>query len=242
MASQPASATKPTCNFRKDSGEICKRSVAAGETRCWQHARTWRHKWQSLTRNQTLAFLLPIIIGVPGLYFSYVAWRDANPKTNGLSGFLQIYSVLPVNGQNVLAAGKPLSMTVLLEQIGPQPLQGESSLEELALVEARLPHSEQEPRTKFRQTWRDMHGQDIAAGRIGDQIGIANKVGKTVTIASPSEEAVSGLMNGSWRIYLFVEAAWKDFNGNPGSLDVCFWRPATSGAQLSAHVAWISCD
>jgi hypothetical protein len=182
-----------------------------------------------------IGIVLSIIIGVPSLYFSYVNWR-------GLSGFLQIYNVVPVNGQNVLVAGKPVSMTVLLEQKGSQPLQAESSLEELALVDARPSHPEQEPRTKFREVWRGVRDQDIASGRVGDKIGIGNKVGKTVTISNPSKQAVSGVLNGSWRMYLFVEAAWKDSNGNPGLLDVCFWRPTPSSPELTANVAWMSCD
>jgi hypothetical protein len=51
---------------------------------CWQHARTWRHKWKSLTENQTGLFLLAVfavVIGVPGTYFSYRGWQDLHqPK------------------------------------------------------------------------------------------------------------------------------------------------------------------
>jgi hypothetical protein len=50
---------------------------------CWQHATTLRHKWKSLTRNQTVIFIatmlglaLALVVGVPGAYFSYRGWHD----------------------------------------------------------------------------------------------------------------------------------------------------------------------
>jgi hypothetical protein len=83
MVSQPSTATKPTCQFKKENGEFCKRSVATGEGMCWQHAKSVRHKLKSLTRNQTIAFvglLLSLMIGGPSLYFSYVSWRNTQAQ------------------------------------------------------------------------------------------------------------------------------------------------------------------
>jgi hypothetical protein len=77
MASQPLVPHTLTCHFRKENGEFCKRSVSSGEGMCWQHAKTWRHRIKSLTRNQTVIFMLTIvgvIIGVPSLYFSYISY------------------------------------------------------------------------------------------------------------------------------------------------------------------------
>jgi hypothetical protein len=51
------------CQFTKLDNERCKRSVALGKRFCWQHAHGLRAKWQSLTRNQTILFL----VGVAGL-------------------------------------------------------------------------------------------------------------------------------------------------------------------------------
>jgi len=46
---------------------------------CWQHASTLGHRIRSLTRNQTFLFVIAIasvLIGIPGLYFSYVGSRN----------------------------------------------------------------------------------------------------------------------------------------------------------------------
>jgi hypothetical protein len=83
MASQPCSLNTSTCQFKKENGEFCKRSVTSGEGRCWQHARSWRHKWRSLTRNQTVVFsltVLAIVLGVPSLYYSYLGSRSATVR------------------------------------------------------------------------------------------------------------------------------------------------------------------
>jgi hypothetical protein len=77
MNSSAIAPVKSTCQFKKENGELCKRSVAPSEKRCWQHAATWRYRWKSLTRNQSLGFaliVLGVICGPPGLYFSYVSW------------------------------------------------------------------------------------------------------------------------------------------------------------------------
>jgi hypothetical protein len=63
-----------TCGFIKSNGEGCRRNIAEGETRCWQHAKTWRHKYRSLTRDQSVIFYLTLVgtlvalLGVPQLY------------------------------------------------------------------------------------------------------------------------------------------------------------------------------
>jgi hypothetical protein len=82
MASSSPIPVKPTCQFVKLNSELCKHFVAAPETLCWQHARTWRHKLKALTRNQTILFVLAVIglpsfaITVAGTYFSYRGWID----------------------------------------------------------------------------------------------------------------------------------------------------------------------
>jgi hypothetical protein len=76
---------KGTCQFEKNTGELCKRSVSASETMCWQHAHSWPHKWKSLTRNQTVSFiglLVSLVIGVAGLFPSHFSFRtERMPKS-----------------------------------------------------------------------------------------------------------------------------------------------------------------
>jgi hypothetical protein len=69
-----------TCQYRKYDGELCKRNVSEGEDKCWQHASSWRHKWKSLTRNQTIAFMglvVSVLIGIGGLVAT--AWSVVHP-------------------------------------------------------------------------------------------------------------------------------------------------------------------
>jgi hypothetical protein len=87
MASQPLAPNPPTCRFVKDNGEFCKRTVSWGEGRCWQHARSCKHRIKSLTRSQTVVFIIAIaslltglVIGIPSLYFSYVGSRNVKPS------------------------------------------------------------------------------------------------------------------------------------------------------------------
>jgi len=82
MANGQTNTANVTCQFLKNDGSFCKRSVAQSEAKCWQHARTWKRRWGSLTKNQTLGFvltLLALIIGVPSLWFAYDSWRSTHP-------------------------------------------------------------------------------------------------------------------------------------------------------------------
>src|SRR5207253_4084742 len=49
-----------SCQFVKRNEKRCKRAVAPGQKLCWQHSHGLRAKWRSLTRNQTLAFLIAV--------------------------------------------------------------------------------------------------------------------------------------------------------------------------------------
>ena len=64
---------KPTCKFLKTNGAYCKRPTAHGEITCWQHARGLRRKWKSLTKNQTILFLLALL-GLPGVWIAFDSW------------------------------------------------------------------------------------------------------------------------------------------------------------------------
>jgi hypothetical protein len=89
MPSSSVAPNIPTCQFKRENGELCKRNVSPGEGRCWQHARSWRHKFKSLTRNQTAVFMvgllgliLTLVIGVPSFYYSYLGSRNNKPPEN----------------------------------------------------------------------------------------------------------------------------------------------------------------
>jgi hypothetical protein len=74
-----AELDKPTCHFVKANGERCKRSTSAGESLCWQHARGLTHRWKSLTKNQTVLFLLALL-GIPTLCIALYDWYVGPPR------------------------------------------------------------------------------------------------------------------------------------------------------------------
>jgi hypothetical protein len=73
-----AQQVEANCHFIKDDGVPCKRRVSSDETYCWQHSHGLRHKWRSLTRNQSVVFLVGVLgllatigLGLPSAYWSY---------------------------------------------------------------------------------------------------------------------------------------------------------------------------
>lgn len=61
----------PTCQFVKPNRVYCKRKIAEGERFCWQHAHGFKARWRSLTRNQSVLFVLTVlgvvaaVVGLP---------------------------------------------------------------------------------------------------------------------------------------------------------------------------------
>jgi hypothetical protein len=66
----PSTPFRSTCKHVKPDGERCKHFVREGEGLCWQHAKSWRNKYRSLTKNQTLIFG----IAVASLVFTFGLW------------------------------------------------------------------------------------------------------------------------------------------------------------------------
>ena len=52
--------SRKTCSHKKLNGELCQNRISEGEGLCWLHAKSWRHKWRSLTRNQSIMFILAV--------------------------------------------------------------------------------------------------------------------------------------------------------------------------------------
>lgn len=62
------------CTGITSTGAPCRRLIKTGAGCCWQHSRGLKRKWRSLTRNQSIAFVLGCI-GVVGVSISFTAWR-----------------------------------------------------------------------------------------------------------------------------------------------------------------------
>jgi hypothetical protein len=70
---------RSTCRFKKSDGELCRRGVQSGEEMCWQHAKSWPHKWRSLTRNQSILFILAalgVFLTTAGLFAQLIENRN----------------------------------------------------------------------------------------------------------------------------------------------------------------------
>ncbi len=64
----------PTCAATTRKGAPCRRPIMAGAKWCWQHSHGLGLKWRSLTRNQSIVFILSVI-GVVGVVLTLLAWR-----------------------------------------------------------------------------------------------------------------------------------------------------------------------
>jgi hypothetical protein len=105
MDSQRVIPPKDTCNFQKANGEWCKRTVASGETKCWQHAKGWKHRFKALTRNQAILFamtVLALLIGIPAAWLTYDSWRIARQR-GPASTSPQVHIAGPANTQGDLS-------------------------------------------------------------------------------------------------------------------------------------------
>jgi hypothetical protein len=72
------------CQFTNRDGGLCKRRIAEGETRCWQHARTIKHRWKSLTRNESVGFIIAVMALLFGLVFGglEIYWHYSNQASS----------------------------------------------------------------------------------------------------------------------------------------------------------------
>ncbi len=131
MDSLSAIPAKSTCQFKKDNGEFCRRTLNRPETMCWQHATTLPHKWKSLTKNQTVIFIatmlglaVALVVGVPGTYFSYRGWHDP-PKWKVPSIPAPVATLgkdtTPTTTPSTPSARKPPKHTKPLTTLSPQP-------------------------------------------------------------------------------------------------------------------------
>jgi hypothetical protein len=61
-------AALQTCEFVRTNGNRCKNHTAGEERFCWRHAKTWKHRFHSLTRNQTATFLIFLALALISIF------------------------------------------------------------------------------------------------------------------------------------------------------------------------------
>lgn len=78
--SAPSPPLPRTCSFKKQDGEFCKRNVPIGEGLCWQHAKSLRHKWKALSRNESIGFVLAVVSVAFGAVGLGLWWLDHHER------------------------------------------------------------------------------------------------------------------------------------------------------------------
>jgi hypothetical protein len=89
---EAAQSNLPICQRRRPNQERCKRTVARGQKFCWQHAHGLLAAWRSLTRNQTVVFLMAVV-GVVGVVATF--WFGFHPFVSKTPTANSAYHELP---------------------------------------------------------------------------------------------------------------------------------------------------
>jgi hypothetical protein len=235
MKGQPPAAINLTCRFKKPNGELCKRSVHPGENTCWQHTRGLRHKWNSLTKNQTIVFLgmiAGILLGVVGVV-------QSRP-----SGYMQLDEVFIHNQQ--LTAGDRLSMNVGIRNRGGSPVRNEYQFMEVALVPlaGNADDIDRQKRADFKIDALQAHEKLLDKGQKGVLVGEGDTLWDTLTLPNAttpplSQEQVEMILSGRIRLYVYLWSRWKDA---PEDYEQCLsLQPPTKNDLQDKDVIWHTC-
>ena len=163
-------------------------------------------------------------------------------KNTGTS--VQIYGVKMLTPKVV--AGSPISMNAGLTAKGNQSVHDVFSFYMAAFVDYHKgedPKAEQSLRSMFEGTVveqkkmvaeKKLHGQPLGTGNL--------VMFKTVDTPPISKTQVQGLLSGATRMYLLTWAAWKDVNGQDGTLSACQWLQPPSSLNIGKEeLVWHSC-
>lgn len=94
-------APQPTCDAVTSKGTVCRRRVNDDEKQCWQHARGVKRKWHSLTRDQSISFMLAAV----GVLIGLLAWTFPqfwNGQTSSTTQQLTAYVHGPAGRQDLV--------------------------------------------------------------------------------------------------------------------------------------------
>ena len=157
---------QPGCRYRKSNGEYCQRTVAIGEGMCWQHAKTFRHRFRSLTKNQTVGFFGLLLSLALAIFFGIISW----PTASNLTGFLQIgeYFFRPEN--STLANNRDLDLNVFYINRSSEPVNNGFGWTALILVDhpgadALLHHDRRQRNLAFANRQHSSRNQNFRRAR-----------------------------------------------------------------------------
>jgi hypothetical protein len=237
---RPVEIIQQTCRAKKSDGSRCSRAVAEGEGFCWQHARSWRNKWESLTRNQSLLFILTVL----GVILGLVGLRQLIPSPP--RGFIQLGKIW--FNKNKISIDERLQLSVWIKNKGGEPVDNVFRYFEVRVVSLSSdPYAnDRETHSLFLKDALQAHANMINDGHKGVTLGACEGLWNTLDIPTfpypaLTQAQVDGLLHGSIRIYVFVWARWKDA---PHDLDLCNWlQPPPSGTKIdNDSLVWHLCS
>jgi hypothetical protein len=144
-----------------------------------------------------------------------------------------------------LLVDKPIGVNFIYLNPGPYPVTDRHSFEALFLAErSDLPSdkgfNEREIVDVFEKPQKEQYerNRDIPTPPVGrDQ-----SYYKSVAIPPLTEKQVSGILDGSVRLYALAWATWKDSRNKAGTVEVCCWlQPPKSTDLLSPQLVWHRC-
>lgn len=238
MSTDSPEPSRQTCRYKKSNGELCRRTIEAGESLCWQHAKTWRHKWKSLTRNQSILFIvgiLSLVVSLLGLH--QVFW----PKQKGFMQFEKAW----FNNREIQPNGR-LTISALIQNDGGEPVDNVYPYFEVRLVRlgSDIASADAEIRAAFRKDAQQAHSKMLGEGKQGESVGKGHGMWSTMVMPNPpdkpfSQDQVNEITEGRLRIYVYAWARWRDA---PHDLDFCQWlQPPPTTTLDNDKLFWHVC-
>lgn len=165
-------------------------------------------------------------------------------EKHNLTGFLQVYSIVPVNKEALIGKSLPLSFNLFFQNMGTEPVHAAHSRWS-AVIPDGIPSEDQEKKVIlkfFRDQTRKAYRQELKEGKQGPRLGVKDQQWATLTVPALSESNAQGLLNGTRRLYIYGSANWIDAEGNHGDTEVCQWlQQPTSNPLKAEELVWHSC-
>lgn len=204
---------------------------------CFQ---AWRDEYEKASKVPTN---LPIQVNVPAINVppaQVIIERIGGAKEANPIGFLQLGSIVPVVGQNILAPGQAVAMNVNFENRGSEPVDDIHNFETLTPVDMTNPSVALEAKKAFRS--EQQAASERSRGVKGYPIGAGQGGFNTARTRPLTQNEIDEILKGNVRLFLQVWAKWKDLHGNSGKIDQCWWLQTPSSVELkTAELSWHNC-
>jgi hypothetical protein len=209
--------------------------------------------YSSVTKTIPFSSAIPMRVGlerIKGISRKRPVQPTPSPAPDlGATGFLQLEPPRFAEQYSTLLANKQLAVNFVYSNPGPYPITDRHSFEWVSFPNrSDLPNNEgfrESERVivadfKEHQQEKYARNRDYPTAQLGKDQALLTSVG-LVPIPPLTEEQVSGILDGSTRIYVLAWATWKDSRNKVGSLSVCYWLQAPKSRDLLSGLVWHSC-